>query len=532
MGEQMMGSTLSAEFFPKNTEKKLVADQKNPAIKLFGRRFYKDQTPLEYLAEFLLVFASPKGREKGNTFRFLVPHDETPPCYWPQDRIALKLFAFFPTSKLETRHSIHLSAYVESVENIQSSIFSSNPLDKAEGAKLLQSFFAGFAGVSKTRTWVTHTFLPVSEVFLAREITWNHPAAMRRNDILDWDSTLKFFDRSTHNFFGRGGELIFLQLANLFASSTDIFPNDPFYHHLHNIDLESLQLSLENGLLEVLSSSKGNVGSLTDFVEMALDKFSYGENEQQTNLGWVPTSTKDEAFLLACEMNNICRAQVTSLEKLNMLEMLFVMHVLRSLCFQASRADEPLELTKGFSGNYSWIPSDPFVIRASNLKVISKDSLASIESLLYRVLRLPFLADVGCIFSEKELKNGDDNCYRLFRKFSKDIGLVIPRRGGGQRFVLPPHILRLLVMALLAPGERVRLTEFYARVFSHFGIAVGPRELRVALQWLGEGKWANNQSVSADTAWIEEALRQGGFLVELSDAVSMVWNPGREEDSR
>ncbi|MCC8991010.1 MAG: hypothetical protein LM514_00040, partial [Streptococcus sp.] len=36
------------------------ADQRNPAIRLYGRRFYKDQTPIEYLAEFLLVFASPK----------------------------------------------------------------------------------------------------------------------------------------------------------------------------------------------------------------------------------------------------------------------------------------------------------------------------------------------------------------------------------------------------------------------------------------------------------------------------------------
>ena len=35
-------------------------DQKNPAIRLYGRRFYKDQTPIEYLAELLLVFASAK----------------------------------------------------------------------------------------------------------------------------------------------------------------------------------------------------------------------------------------------------------------------------------------------------------------------------------------------------------------------------------------------------------------------------------------------------------------------------------------
>jgi hypothetical protein len=50
--------------FPANGESgEQQADQRNPAIRLYGRRFYKDQTPVEYLAEFLLVFASPKQQD-------------------------------------------------------------------------------------------------------------------------------------------------------------------------------------------------------------------------------------------------------------------------------------------------------------------------------------------------------------------------------------------------------------------------------------------------------------------------------------
>ena len=39
--------------FPAYDEQQLEAaiDQKNPAIRLYGRRFYKDQTPVEYSAE-------------------------------------------------------------------------------------------------------------------------------------------------------------------------------------------------------------------------------------------------------------------------------------------------------------------------------------------------------------------------------------------------------------------------------------------------------------------------------------------------
>ncbi len=54
--------------FPSTGERGIAADQTNPAIRLYGRRFYKDQTPVEYLAEFLLVFASQKGGQKNGIY--------------------------------------------------------------------------------------------------------------------------------------------------------------------------------------------------------------------------------------------------------------------------------------------------------------------------------------------------------------------------------------------------------------------------------------------------------------------------------
>lgn len=46
--------------FPENNSDEKDKAKENPAIRLYGKRYYKDQTPVEYLAEFLLVFASPK----------------------------------------------------------------------------------------------------------------------------------------------------------------------------------------------------------------------------------------------------------------------------------------------------------------------------------------------------------------------------------------------------------------------------------------------------------------------------------------
>jgi len=79
-------------------------EDRNPAIQLFGRRFFTDQTVQELLSEFLLVASSIKqiGRSR-------IPIDQVFPDFdllynWPEKmpleyaakaRINLKLFFFF-----------------------------------------------------------------------------------------------------------------------------------------------------------------------------------------------------------------------------------------------------------------------------------------------------------------------------------------------------------------------------------------------------------------------------------------------------
>lgn len=75
----------------------------NPAIQIFGRRFYKDQTEIEYLAEFLLVFLSQKYIENpAASFNIGFPGEEdvktwpvdTPLKYKPLEHLPLKLFSY------------------------------------------------------------------------------------------------------------------------------------------------------------------------------------------------------------------------------------------------------------------------------------------------------------------------------------------------------------------------------------------------------------------------------------------------------
>lgn len=505
----------------------------NPAIRLYGLRFYKDQTPVEYLAEFLLVFASPKGKNADHAFRLTIDADDKQPIYWPEDRVALKLFAFLPSSKLETRHPVHQKAYLHALELIKSRV-KGGRVEKDEAIRLLQSLFSGFVGVAKNRTWATYTFLPVSTALLARELDWLHSKAVKVSNLENWDDVrVDYFATDRHNFMARGGELLFLQLAHLFSSGDN--PDvqrvycDKSYEHIAKSILPKIKESIEQGLQAILQNSVGPIEHLVHFVEDALSAYRLHHDDKKrksATLGWVPIATVTEALLFANELNNICQSTLGSLEKLDLLQLLCCMQVLRSLCFQARRVDNSDQCTDGFIGNYVWIVANPTADSGSRVRKLAQDSFGRIEGLLYRVLRQIVKS---LRLQPKNYNEADKHGFQIFRKIAKDIGLVIPSTGRGQRFVLPPHLIRFLVAALVAPGERVRLTEFYRRVFAHYGIALGDQQLATALAWSGGKLSSKDYAVAADTAWVQEALQQGGFLVELSDAVSIVHNPvGRE----
>lgn len=508
----------------------VAADNTNPAIQIYGRRFYKDQTPVEYLAEFLLVFASEKGlqRNGANSLQLDVSNDSVA-CYWPEDRIALKLFAFFPSSKLETRHPIHQKAYLQALKDIKTNI-SGDRGEKDEALRLLQSLFAGFVGVARNRTWVTHSFLPASPLLLAREVDWLHSKAVKDSNLQNWEDATKHFATDRHNFMARGGELLFLQLAHLFSKDTHNMISEmclsTSYRHLQENDLSVIREGIENGLCSILEGAVGPINMLAQFIENSLSSYKLYDEGKRASLGWVPSATVPEAFLFANELNNICKSTLGALEKIDLLQMLSCMQVLRSLCFQAHRVDEPVNHTEGFFGGYSWIVADVNAQGGSAIRRLAQSSFEHTEEMLYRVLRkvAKLSGNENSNFNE-----ADKHGFQIFRKITKELGLVIPRTGRGQRFVLPPQLLRFLVAALVAPRERIRLTEFYSRVFAHYGIALGGQQLVIALDWSGNKSYTKDYSIAADTTWVEEALQQGGFLVELSDAVSMVHNPGSEE---
>ena len=536
---QDIKALLGARFPSLSTTHDEAAADSNPAIQAYGRRFYKDQTQVEYLAEFLLVFISPKGPEyqKNHAFSFQLDEGEdNEHCYWPEDRVSLKLFSFFPSSKLETRHPVHQETYLAALESIKARIDGSSA-EQENTIRLLQSLFSGFVGVAKNRTWVTHSFLPVSTKLISRELAWKHTEATKDKNLDDWSKSRKYFSHNGHLFMARGGELLFLQLANLFSNKdesavrvADLHASKD-YQHLSGKSLDELQQNLECGLKHLICNSVSKVDALAEFVERSLEDIWTDSSTKRAPLGWVPRSTVSEAYLFAVELDNICRSSLGGIDKIDLLQVLCSLHVLRSLCFQANRIDDEPKKTNGFIGNYAWIVADPNASFGSASRKLAQTSLTGVEEVLYRVLRI--VGDTTEFNSTKyTYRQADAHGFSIFRKIGKEMGFIIPKMGQGQRFVLPPSLLSVLVATTIEPGERVRLTEFYRRVFAHYGIALAGQQLAEAIAWYSEEGEHKDYAITAESLWVQEALKQGGYLVELSDAVSIVHNPSRKEQKQ
>jgi hypothetical protein len=117
----------------------------------------------------------------------------------------------------------------------------------------------------------------------------------------------------------------------------------------------------------------------------------------------------------------------------------------------------------------------------------------------------------------------------LFLTLAKRIGLIVPKRGAGARFVLNDRLLRFLVLATIRPGERVTYDSFKKLIFAHYGLAVDDNQIGFSCEWSGTAR-LTTLGGSADALLIE-MLDASGVLIRLSDSCSLVTNPfdGGEE---
>jgi hypothetical protein len=527
---------MAIERFPKID--KSISDEKNAAIPLFGRRFHPDQTIVEYLVEFLLVCNSPKVVNQDLNEDVVFPYnlkENKQVVFKPKTLLELKFFAFFAASKLETRFEVHRNEFQNRLKLLENS-FKTNSFseDPSDFSRVLQSFFSGFVGVAGSRTWATHTFFPVCNSLLGCEVMWSHTKALKdKNEPKSWDETKKFFETDKHNFLARGGHQLYLQLFHLnFISQGLIEKNlEDYTHILKDFSTETILPTLSKGIRDLLFDLESDVVDLVRFLK---DKF--GEHldidgnavyKNGIKCGWIPKTMVNESVLFAWELNNICSSTLNTINKLEHIQTLCVLQVLRTLCFQSSRYCDYKKSTNGFLGNYTWVISHPRQHDAE-IKKLSQQNYKIVENMIYSAVRSKDVIDELSGSDDEEelnihLRRGDDNGFKFFRKLGKALEIVIPRTGANAYFTLPSHVIRCLVSALVPPGEKIRLTRFTKRVYMHYGIAISNEDLTEAYKWSYTG--LASKTAWNDYTWFSDELKSAGYLIPLSDSISIVENP-------
>jgi len=136
-------------------------------------------------------------------------------------------------------------------------------------------------------------------------------------------------------------------------------------------------------------------------------------------------------------------------------------------------------------------------------------------------------SDVGKIYKEADGRYG----HKQFLTVAKRIGLIVPKRGAGARFVLNDKLLRYLVLSTIRPGERVTFESFKRLLFAHHGLAIDDDAIGRSCSWSGTPR-LTTLGGNAD-AWLAEMLDASGMLIRLSDSCSLVMNPfdGGEESA-
>jgi len=531
--------------FP-NIDLDLFDKDANPAVRLFGRRFFSDQTTLELLVELLLVAVSPK-KVGGRKFSSMLPPLDLLKIPWtdtldyaPRAHLNLKLFSFFGASKLDTRHETHRSQLERLDEELQKRI-SVNEDTPENIVKTLENLFLGFHGVGIQRTWCAQSFMPICPGLLALETIWNETYAVKNRPDC-WDDLVSqytaYFSVNKHRFLARGGEVLYLQLCNAInkeQGEIEAWLNEKGLADFLTSDEKNpilLHANLENALNDLMKETPATVSQLAEFIDRGVEKETAQQTDGDANnprwskCGWCPKETWPESYLFAVEILRVCRAKMDLMDKLEMLELLCTMHILRSLAVQAARY--PRNNSPQIWPACRLAVSDPDGNNRT-VKQVSRVTVQAVSKTIYAGLRHPEILNQTPKNLRATLYNEADRRYghKLFITLGKRIGLIVPRRGGGMRFVLNPRLLRLLIVVLL-PGRRMTYDAFKLAAESHFGLAFDETAIGRANAWATGGDITSLGGATDE--WLVKMLQESGALRKLSDSCALVENTAVLDD--
>ncbi len=522
--------------------------KKNPAFRFFGKRLFTDQSLPEFLNELLLILFSPKrlAQQPYSPIERCFPPREVLNVpgglrleYAPSARLNLKLFAFLGASRLDARHKTHREHFDELQKRLRERLRTDSDADKIAVLRDLENLFLGLRSTGEGRTWCAQQFLPLCRHLLTAETIWEETKGKAAST---WDAALPFFSNNKYAFMSHGGDVLYYQLCLALSRKQDeiVRWNEDAALGLgpEELDPEGLRLALEQALATMQPPHSGldELAALICDLEaetaLSTDKDRGGEPRYQA-MGWCAADSWKEGYLFAVELLHILRADVDIMERITLLETACGLQILRTLLARTAFLARESLPWPGYLIPVTAPEGASFALRS-----VSQHACKYLRTMQERLIlaQLP-----NCTYEPAGRTKGDHTDLEaakkkflgdvvshkyaagLFSSLAKNyLGLIVPRTGSGERFVLSERILRLLVLTLVPAQKPLSLDTFKRRVRAWHGFVFDAEGFEEAQRWL------SGQTALFPTrcdAWLHDMLEGGNFLIHLSDACSLVHNP-------
>lgn len=498
---------MEQETFP--AEYKPISDKKSISAEIYGNRFHADQTLDEYLIEFLLIFVSGDN-DKNNPkekLKFHSPDATGNLAYTVEPRMGLKRFIFFDRNKKDDAIQIDRDAYSHLIEILKTKFEEyTEETQKVSILESLQDLLHGYAVILKKRTWCAQAMLPLCPELVFCEampkkkerakMIWEDYKNGEEEERKKIDSN---FDFTKRNFLARGGELYYLHLLQGMKG--------------HPEKRERLEYLLQ----EQLVKHGKKMSQIACFVQDTWEQYM-GYTEHPTvriNISFIPeTAYKDVAGDSVDELINFMSCEMHPVNKIELLAKGVMIQVLRMLSVATT--------TFLNQERECWIMD----ISNTNVEIIKKAAavnFSNIQGLFTTAIGKNIDTSVQGAERLNCISKVRKDSFDIFKSKGKELQCIIPTSGPNERFSLPEDCIRFLVLALIAPGNKMTLDMFLEKLYQKYRIVIGPMQYRKCSGQDIDSNLAN--SFSQNVLAFQELLKTAGFLRELSDATSIVSNP-------
>ena len=136
------------------------------------------------------------------------------------------------------------------------------------------------------------------------------------------------------------------------------------------------------------------------------------------------------------------------------------------------------------------------------------------------VSREVLIQDVGDAIFHSLSSDFHTHFVAVHGRLGRAIGLIAPRKGPRQRFVLGDTLLKTLVLAHVRAGETLAFGALLERFYQRYGIVVGPGEARDA--GLTERLRIDEEHFTRNREALLSRMKRAGLVTQYSDATALV----------